>query len=484
MALKNVSSDEVEEWLSSLTPQQYNQLLAEASAEALRRKKGGYKAEGQMALLFSGGSRECILSGAAGTGKSRACLEYLHYLAMKYPRARLLIVRKLRASLTETGLVTFEDEVLQPGHPILDHEVTRAGRRSYPYANGSEIIVGGVDNSTKIMSSQYDFIYVQEATELTVSSWEALTTRLRNGKAPEPRIIGDCNPDSPSHWIYQRGVAGGLQIIQTTHEDNPVLYDKATKAWTEAGRQYIGILDSLTGVRKERLRYGKWVAAEGAVYEINRVAHFIDRFSIPKSWRRFCAVDFGFHNPFVCGWWAVDPDGRMYLYRYIYRTQKLLEEMMAQIHSINAAAHEEGIEIYICDHDAQEVEMMKSRGFPVRRAYKNIMNGIQAVQARLKIQSDGKPRIMFLSDSLVEVDQGLVTQKKVYTIEQELDSYVWPRTDSGFAVKEVPVKENDHAMDMMRYAVAYIDKLGDDEFGWVTYAQASLKKKEAAGGKE
>jgi hypothetical protein len=45
-------------------------------------------------------------------------------------------------------------------------------------------MIGGMDKPTKIMSSEYDFIYVQEAIELTETDWENLTTRLRNGRCP------------------------------------------------------------------------------------------------------------------------------------------------------------------------------------------------------------------------------------------------------------------------------------------------------------
>ncbi|WP_245808239.1 (d)CMP kinase [Deinococcus hopiensis] len=54
---------------------------------------------------------EFVLDGPAGTGKSRVCLEKLNALAEKYPGCRLAIVRKFKAALTETALVTFEQHV-------------------------------------------------------------------------------------------------------------------------------------------------------------------------------------------------------------------------------------------------------------------------------------------------------------------------------------------------------------------------------------
>ena len=77
-----------------------------------------------------------LISGPAGTGKSRGCLEKLHFLASKYAKMRGLIVRKTRASLTESALVTFEEKVVPANHPILNG-AGRAHRQAYRYPNGS-----------------------------------------------------------------------------------------------------------------------------------------------------------------------------------------------------------------------------------------------------------------------------------------------------------------------------------------------------------
>jgi phage terminase large subunit len=114
---------------------------------------------------------EVILDGPAGTGKSRANLEKLHLCALKYPGMRGLIVRKTRTSLTQTGLVTFEEKVLPEGSPIA-RGAARANRQSYLYPNGSEVVVGGMDKAIKIMSTEFDLIYEMEASELTETDHE------------------------------------------------------------------------------------------------------------------------------------------------------------------------------------------------------------------------------------------------------------------------------------------------------------------------
>src|SRR5258708_3850911 len=94
-----------------------------------------YKAYGTAAELWTRRDDEVILSGPAGTGKSRACLEKVHACCLRWPGCRWLIVRKTRESLTESGLVTFEEKVLPENSPIAAGAQRRM-RQAYHYPNG------------------------------------------------------------------------------------------------------------------------------------------------------------------------------------------------------------------------------------------------------------------------------------------------------------------------------------------------------------
>lgn len=235
------------------------------------------------------------------THNSFACLKKLHWLAGRYPKSRHLVVRKTRSSLSHSGLVTYERDVLGLDNPMVVNGPQRMWRMTYKYANGSEIVVGGLDKPGKVLSAEYDTIYVQQAEEVDENNWEVLTTRLRNGVVPFQQIIACCNPDRPRHWLKLRCDVGRARMLESRHEDNPILWDEVGGKWTPLGVEYIGKLDNLTGHRKLRLRYGRWIQAEGVVYDgWDPAVHLIERFDIPADWRRFRVVDFGFSNPFVC----------------------------------------------------------------------------------------------------------------------------------------------------------------------------------------
>lgn len=410
-----------------------------------------YEAKGAARELFFSTDPEVVLDGPAGTGKSLACLKKLDRNAIKYPGSRHLMVRKTRTSLTQTAQVTFESQVLVPGGRVRFHTTQQA----YLYPNGSKIVVGGLDKDSKVMSSEYDTIYVQEATELTEADWEALTTRLRNGVMPHQQLIADCNPDTDTHWLNQRCNAGKTTRLLSRHADNPWLWDDVAGEWTDLGGSYMAKLDALTGVRYKRLRQGLWVAAEGQIYEgWDAATHIIPAFEIPPEWPRYWVIDFGFVHSFVWQWWARDPDGRLIRYREIYMTGRLVEDHAAL--GMALSIDEPRPTAIITDHDAEDrATFERKTGYRTVPAHKTVSDGIQAVAERLR-PVNGRPRLLFMRDALVEPDPELMDRKLPTCTEQEFPIYIW-NTTSGRKRGEEPTKENDHGMDTCRYLVAHFD---------------------------
>src|SRR6185503_16380961 len=123
-----------------------------------------------------------------------------------------------------------------------------------------------------LFSTEFDLIYVNEATELTENEWESLHRALRNNVAPYQQLVGDCNPDAPTHWLNQRCIAGRTKRLLSRHADNPTL----TPAYLER-------LDRLTGVRRQRLFLGLWVAAEGQIWEQFDPQHHVRAWDVDLS---------------------------------------------------------------------------------------------------------------------------------------------------------------------------------------------------------
>lgn len=415
-----------------------------------------FELRGNNAVVQAEFNEPTFLVGAAGTGKTLAWCILLDTLLRKYARSRGLIVRKVRKDLTQSALVTYERDVLGLDNPICSNQ-RRDNRTSYHYPNGSELVVAGLDRPGAALSAEYDFILMIEAVEFEESDYETLRSRNRNFVAPVQMIFGDANPSHPRHWLKRLGDAGTVRLLPSYHTDNPKYWDAEKSEWTHEGVVYVlGILANLTGTRRQRFYDGKWVQAEGAVYaDYDSAIHLIDAFEIPKGWNRYRVIDFGFKNPFTCQWYAEDNDGRLYLYRELYYTQRLVSDHAQQINALSAG---ERYVVTLADHDAEDRATLAREGIHTVAADKDIATGIQAAQARFKVQADGRPRIFFMRGALVEPDPELARAKYPMCLIEEIDGYIWTPEKEGVSVKEIPVKLHDHSMDAMRYLCKYFDR--------------------------
>jgi phage terminase large subunit len=440
-------------------------VAAVASPHRPRNVKLVTEFRGNAARLFTEARGEIVLSGSAGTGKTRQILEWIHQRCSN-ERLRVLMVRKTLESLKASALVTFQEQVLHEfdgkrsvmdGVEYFGGNTIRPAQFTY-LATGSVVILGGMDRSSKVLSTEYDVIYVNECTELTLDEWERLTNRVDrpslNQKRPPSVLVGDCNPDAPTHWIMQRHKQGALQLWKTTHRDNPAMWDRRGKDWTDAGRRYLDRLDGLTGIRRQRLLQGLWVAAEGAVYAFDRQTHVVPN---PFSERRQAVragagVDWGFTNPGTILVGQMDGDGRICITREVYQTRQTIDWWIARAQALQATY---GIDWFACDpSEPAYIEQFKQAGINAVAAQNPILPGIDAVAQRLRIADDGLPRLTFAADMNTEPDDWLQEHKRPVSVVDEFDSYIW---DTRAGRKEKPVDDANHALDALRYLCMEFD---------------------------
>ncbi len=448
------------------------------SAGALQRVT--YAPRGDAIKLLESQDDEVLLEGPVGTGKSYSLVWKAHLLCLMVPGVKGLFLRKTLASLTASAVATYTQKVLTTanyGVKFFGGSLDRPPGFTYP--NGSRILLGGMVEPGRIMSQEFDFACVFEATELTLNEWERVTTRLRNNVLGYQQVMADCNPDVPTHWLNQRCSAGLTRRLLSRHPDNPTLWDPAANDgagdWTEAGRAYVvEKLGKLTGVRRKRLLDGIWAAAEGQVFEQwDPAIHVVDRFEIPASWPRYWVIDWGYQHPFVWQWWAESPDGALVRYREIYFTGRIVTDHVAL--GLRLSADEPRPSEIIVDHDAEDrATFERATGYDTTPANKAVSPGIQAVEARMRRQGPNDlPRLFFLRDSLVERDEDLAARGQPTCTEEEFPSYVW-NLAAGRNRGEEPVKQFDHGMDCCRYLVAFKDL--DDGTGSVVTVSSYMER--------
>lgn len=473
--------------------------------QVMRLKDHTYSPRGGCKEVFESRAEEILVSGPAGTGKSRACLEKVFAVCLMTPNTRGLLLRKTQRSLGSTALVTWRNfvikEALETGD-VVYYGGSQQEPAQYRFKNGSTVTIGGLDNPTRIMSSEYDIVYVQEATEITITDLEFIKTRLRNWQVSFQQLIMDCNPAGEKHWLKLRCNDGICILVESRHEDNPRLFDlfpDGTYKVTEKGQAYITILDNLTGVRYKRLRLGLWVSAEGIIYEeFDPAVHVLpwsfddagNRLPLPAEWPRYWAIDFGYRHPFVLKCYALDPEEDvLYMYREIHMTQRIVEEHASQILSIvtkekvttwydhfNKVDRERKETVWIepkpeaiiCDWDAEGRKTFeKHTGLGTQKAIKFVNDGIDLHKARLKGDEVG-PKFYLMADSLVERDEWARDNLLPVCTEDEYAAYVWKISADGRTLDE-PVKRDDDGMDTDRYMTMHLDYKGKARVSMVDY---------------
>jgi hypothetical protein len=399
-------------------------------AELSPKESGGFAPRGAVRELWKTRDFETIVAGPAETGKTWGSLQYVDALLWKYPGAQGVMCRKTYASLVGSAIRTYL-RIIGPNSPIK----TYGGEKPqwFDYPNGSRLWVAGLDNPGKALSSERDFFYFNQAEELLVGDWETCMTRTtgRGAVMPYTRMLGDANPGPPNHWIIQRRDAGLMRVLESRHEDNPTLYDDAGRI-TPQGTKSLAILDALTGVRKQRLRFGKWAAAEGAVYE-----NF----------------------------------DRMYLVREVVRTKQTINFWVETARELQA---EFGVEAFACDPaEPSYIMQMQQAGVQAVAGFNDIEAGIDAVRRRLERAGDNRPRLFICNDSLRERDEQMEAEKLPIGLPAEMDAYTYPKGQDGKPIKETPIDRDNHSCDAARYAVTYVDRMSGNltlDFGLMPLA--------------
>ena len=361
-----------------------------------------------------------LFTGSAGGGKSRLAAEKVHGACMKYPGANWLVMRKAR-EWNKTSIIPFLWETVIQGTGA-----ARFADNVFKYSNNSRIYTAGMNDEDQREavrsiggSGGLDGAWLEEGTAFTRKDYNEVLARMRNNAMGWRQIIITTNPGPPMHWIYTDLIKGKqAHVYYSGAPDNP--YNS---------KDYLSILDKLTGVQHERLVEGHWVQAEGTVYDAFDYNTHVRVRKVEDFQYWGLAIDEGYTNPAVILLIGVDGDGRLHIEREFYQTGVLQERVVAQ--SREWVNERRATAIVVDESAAGLIADLRNAGLSAEGHKGRVLDGIAIVQGLLTVQDDGLPRLT--------VDPSCVNTVN------EFESYVWKPG------KDEPVKENDHALDALRY---------------------------------
>lgn len=196
-----------------------------------------------------------LLTGSAGGGKSHIAAEKIHLFCEMYPDSDAVVARKLEKDVKKSCWRMIKEAAKNSGAKFS----TADSVAEYP--NGSVIYFVGMrgeseqENIRSIGRGKVDIAWMEEAHEFEEDDYEEISGRMRGKAGGFSQIILSTNPSHSLHWIYIRLMLDSEASVHTsTAHDNP-----------HNPQSYLDFLDRLTGVKRARLRDGKWVQATGMV---------------------------------------------------------------------------------------------------------------------------------------------------------------------------------------------------------------------------
>lgn len=239
----------------------------------------------------------------------------------------------------------------------------------------------------------------------------------------------NCNPEGPEHWFKREWIdkleEKNVRYLHFTQEDNLSLSE-------EIKARYRAMY---SGVFFRRYILGEWCIAEGLVYEFVREKHVTDQ--LPENGEWYISCDYGTLNPFSAGLWCVN-HGRAVRVAEFYHSgrdkhRQLTDEEYYQ--EIEKLAGDRDIRCIIVDPSAASfMTCIRGHGrFSVRKAKNDVLYGIRLTAVMLRA-------------GVIKIGSGCTDAIR------EFGLYRWE--EKGEVDK--PVKENDHAMDDIRYFCATV----------------------------
>ena len=348
------------------------------------------------------------------------------YVAPNYKQAKAIMWSMLR-------------EVI-PTHAIAKKNETEL---TIVLKNGSQIMLKGAEDPDTLRGVRIDLCIFDECAFINKweDVWKVIRPTLVDSKADVWFIstpngfnhFKDMSERKDDDWVY----------YHFTSYDNPYIEkEELDKARAEMDD------DSF-----QQEFMGEFRKMAGLIYtQFKREIHMVD---VPdlKNFTHFRSLDFGFGHNAALGYFAVNPDGTsIYLYDGLYKNQLDTDQLAdtvkikdSQKYIANAWADSAQPQVI------KDLELKGVHFQGVEKGPDSVVKGITNVAAMLKVRPDtGKPTLM-IADHLTWVAD-------------EFEQYRWVQNkNEDSAQKEMPLKRDDDAMDMIRYFAMSYTKQAKDE---------------------
>jgi hypothetical protein len=290
---------------------------------------------GSQVLFLSCPVFECLYEGTRGPGKTDALLmSFAQYVGLGFGAAW-------------TGIL-FREEYKQLADVVKKSK--RWFRQFFPAARFLEshadykwVFPGGEELLFRVGKTEDDYwsyhgfevpwLGFEELTNWrSLAFYEMMHSCCRSSQPGMPRMVrATCNPYGRGHAVVKerfnisddpRENAG--RIIRDAQGRERTYVHGDISENTTLLKNDPGYLATLQGTKDPNRRkawlLGRWDINIGAFLEgaWDPEKHIVKPFPIPSHWKVWMAMDWGYGKPYSVGWYAKDPEGKVYRFRELY----------------------------------------------------------------------------------------------------------------------------------------------------------------------
>lgn len=364
--------------------------------------------------------------GSAGSGKSYTIAQKIIIRCCREP-IKVLVCRRYATTLRNSCFSLFK-EILSKWQ-LTKYVKIKETDMSITFPNGSQIIMTGLDEETKLLSlTNISSIWVEEAFEVEKPKIEQLNLRMR-GQASNQQIFLSWNPISKNSWLYDFTVANppnNSVFIHSTYKDNPFL-----------NAEYIQALDEMETRNPARYRVygrGEWgVDSEGLVITNWRKEEFDPMELAAGGLEHRAGMDLGWIDKSAIVDTLYDRANKIiYVFNEFYKAGCQLSELAEAIKSMNL----QKTKIYVDAAEPRSIQFFKNEG----------INAVACAKGKDSV----KAGLMFLQDHLI------IVHPKCENFVNELENFSYIRSKQTGEWTEDTTHEFSHAIDACRYGYSDI----------------------------
>lgn len=365
-------------------------------------------------------------------GKSLVAAQWVEPTIL-IPGARVWVVSKTydlaRKVIREIHHDVVENFMTPGGLKLTSHQKSGPIVLEFPW--GATLEGKSAENPDSLTGEELDAVVFDESASCSASAWEFYLRPTLSSRMGKALFIGT---PRGYNWIYDFWKRGNdPEFPEWTSYKGP--------SWENPHLPMEDVEEARRTLSESAFaqEYGAdFTIYTGQVFKgFDEFVHVIpeDELDLNPEWTRFRTIDFGYENPFVCLYIAVDPSDRIFIYDEYYQRHRTVEH-----HADVLNEHQEShttFEYTTCDPSgASERATLLENGIYTLAARSLILPGLELVREQLQPRDDGKP--------------GLYVSSRCLQTIQEFNLYAYP--EKGLT-SELPRKEHDHCMDALRYFI-------------------------------